>query len=42
VVGQAVFVEVRAFPDDLFAGTVSQLAGTLDPATRTVAVRVEL
>ena len=41
-IGQTVQVEVRAFPDEVFSGTVSQVAGTLDDQTRTVAVRVEL
>ena len=41
-VGQAVQVEVRAFPDAVFRGLVSQVAGTLDEQTRTVTVRVEL
>ena len=41
-VGQAVQVEVRAFPDEVFTGTVSQVAGTLDALTRTVSVRVVL
>ena len=41
-VGQRVQVEVRAFPDEVFTGTVSQVAGTLDVQTRTVAVRVVL
>jgi cobalt-zinc-cadmium efflux system membrane fusion protein len=41
-VGQTVRVEVRAFPDEVFSGTVSQVAGTLDPQTRTVSVRVAL
>jgi cobalt-zinc-cadmium efflux system membrane fusion protein len=41
-VGQPVQADVRAFPDEVFAGTVSQVAGTLDVQTRTVAVRVVL
>ena len=41
-VGQAVQVEVRAFPEEVFTGTVSQVAGTLDELTRTVSVRVVL
>jgi len=41
-VGQRVQVEVRAFPEERFAGTVSQVASTLDPVTRTATVRVEL
>ena len=41
-VGQTVLVTVRAFPDEVFSGTVSQVAATLDEQTRTVSVRVAL
>jgi len=41
-VGQKVQVEVRAFPGEVFAGTVSQIGGTLDEHTRSVRVRIAL
>jgi len=41
-VGRPVQVEVRAFPDDVFAGTVERIAGVLDETTRSVSVRVVL
>jgi Cu(I)/Ag(I) efflux system membrane fusion protein len=40
--GQAVKVRVRGFPDRTFAGTVSLIYPYLNPATRTVRVRIEL
>jgi len=36
--GQPIQVEVRAFPGEVFAGTISRVAGTLDERTRTVSV----
>lgn len=41
-VGQQVQVEVRAFPDDVFLGTVARLAGVLDEKTRSIGVRIVL
>lgn len=41
-VGQQVQVEVRAFPDDVFLGTVERIAGVLDERTRSVGVRIAL
>lgn len=41
-VGQQVQVEVRAFPDDVFLGTVERLAGVLDEKTRSIGVRIAL
>jgi len=41
-VGQAVQVEVRAFPGEVFSGTVAQVSGTLDERTRSVGIRVVL
>ncbi|MBI4817455.1 MAG: efflux RND transporter periplasmic adaptor subunit [Deltaproteobacteria bacterium] len=41
-VGQAVQIEVRAFPGEVFAGKVAQIDGTLDERTRSVGVRVVL
>ena len=38
--GQEVRIQVRAFPEDVFIGHVDQVAGRLDEATRTAAVRV--
>jgi len=41
-VGQQVQVELRAFPDEVFLGTVERLAGVLDERTRSIAVRIAL
>jgi len=41
-VGQAVEVGVRAFPGEVFAGVVGQVADTLDPRARAALVRVAL
>ena len=41
-VDQPVQVEVRAFPGEVFRGTVAQVAGTLDERTRSIGVRVVL
>lgn len=41
-VGQRVQVEVRAFPDEVFLGTVDRLAGVLDEKTRSIGVRIVL
>ena len=40
--GQPVQVEVRAFPGEVFAGTVDRIQGVLDENTRSVGVRVVL
>jgi len=40
--GQAVQVEVRAYPGEVFRGTVALVGNTLDKRTRSVAVRVVL
>ena len=41
-VGQTAQVEVRAFPGEVFTGTVAQVSGTLDERTRSVGVRIVL
>lgn len=41
-VGQPVFVEVDAFPDEIFYGRVTVVGATLDPITRRVQVRCYL
>lgn len=41
-VGQEAQVEVRAFPGEVFSGTVAQVSGTLDERTRSVGIRVVL
>jgi membrane fusion protein, copper/silver efflux system len=40
--GQAVTVRVRSYPDRTFSGTVALVYPHLNPATRTVRVRIEL
>ncbi len=40
--GQSVQVDVRAYPDTAFAGSVDQVSGTLDEETRAAKVRVVL
>ena len=40
--GQQVRIEVRAFPDHLFAGRILKLGEELDPATRTLQIRIEV
>jgi Cu(I)/Ag(I) efflux system membrane fusion protein len=40
--GQAVAVRVRSYPDRVFAGKVALVYPHLNPATRTVKVRIEL
>ncbi len=40
--GQEVRIQVRAFPGEVFVGHVEQIAGQLDEATRSVAVRALL
>jgi membrane fusion protein, heavy metal efflux system len=40
--GSAVTVTVAAFPDEKFDGVVSFISAELDPATRTVRVRIEV
>jgi cobalt-zinc-cadmium efflux system membrane fusion protein len=40
--GQPVQVEVRAFPGEVFEGTISRVGGALDERTRTVSVIVTL
>ncbi len=40
--GMPVTVRVQAYPDHVFGGRVTKLGDQLDPATRTVPVRVEL
>ena len=40
--GQSVAVKVRSYPDRSFAGTVALVYPHLNPATRTVRVRIEL
>lgn len=41
-VGQAVQVEVRAFPGEVFEGSVSRIPGVLDERTRSIGVRIAL
>lgn len=41
-VGQPVFVEVDAYPDEIFYGKVTVIGGSLDPLTRRVQVRCYL
>src|SRR5262249_17749336 len=41
-VGRPAEVTVPSFPGEVFAGAVALLAPTLDPATRTASVRLEL
>lgn len=41
-VGQAVQVEVRAFPGEVFEGSVSRIPGVLDERTRSIGVRIVL
>jgi len=41
-VGQPVQVKVTAFPDRVFAGTVSEIYATIDPNTHRMAVRCEV
>jgi cobalt-zinc-cadmium efflux system membrane fusion protein len=41
-VGQPVQVKVMAFPDRVFAGTVSEIYATIDPNTHRMAVRCEV
>ena len=41
-VGQPVFVEVDAYPDEIFYGRVTVVGATLDPVTRRVQVRCYL
>jgi cobalt-zinc-cadmium efflux system membrane fusion protein len=41
-VGQTVNVKVSAFPDRDFSGKIAVIGATVDPATRTVAVRSEI
>lgn len=41
-VGQPVFVEVDAYPDDIFYGRITVVGATLDPVTRRVQVRCYL
>ena len=36
--GQPIQIEVRAFPREVFSGTISRVAGTLEERTRTVSV----
>ena len=40
--GQPVTVRVRSFPDKIFSGKVALIYPELDPATRTIRVRIEL
>ncbi len=40
--GQAVQVDVRAFPGEVFQGSVSRIPGVLDERTRSVGVRIVL
>jgi cobalt-zinc-cadmium efflux system membrane fusion protein len=41
-VGQAVFVEVDAYPGETFPGKISVIGETLDAVTRRIAVRCEI
>lgn len=41
-VGQAVQVQVDAYPDEPFSGKISAIAGALDPLTRRMQVRCEI
>lgn len=41
-VGESAQVRIDAFPNEVFEGTVAQLYPELDPATRSVPVRIEL
>ena len=40
--GQAVSIEVDAYPDEVFAGRVSVVSATLDPVTRRIQVRCDV
>jgi cobalt-zinc-cadmium efflux system membrane fusion protein len=40
--GEAVVVSVAAYPDEVFDGRITRIAGTLDPETRSVRVIAEL
>ena len=41
-IGQAVLVQVDAYPDESFIGKITAIAGALDPVTRRVQVRCEI
>lgn len=41
-VGQPVFIEVDAYPDEIFYGRVTVIGGALDPVTRRIQVRCYL
>ena len=41
-VGQSVQVQVDAYPDDVFSGKITVIAGALDPVTRRMQVRCEI
>ena len=41
-VGQAVIVQVDAYPDESFVGKITVIGGALDPLTRRIQVRCEL
>ena len=41
-IGQAVLVQVDAYPDESFAGKITAITGALDPVTRRVQVRCEI
>lgn len=42
IVGQAVMVQVDAYPNEVFSGKVTVIAGALDPVTRRMQVRCEI
>lgn len=41
-VGQAMMAQVDAYPNDMFTGKITVIAGALDPATRRMQVRCEI
>lgn len=41
-IGQAVMVQVDAYPNEAFTGKIAVIAGALDPATRRMQVRCEI
>jgi cobalt-zinc-cadmium efflux system membrane fusion protein len=41
-VGQAMMAQVDAYPNELFTGKITVIAGALDPATRRMQVRCEI
>lgn len=42
IVGQAMMAQVDAYPNDLFTGKITVIAGALDPVSRRIQVRCEI